>query len=94
MKKLLVILSVVMMFGCCGSKIAPQYITSGVILLPDYTHLVKNSRYCCVDTVIQVPLPGFIHTQAPSYPVTIIGYDCYGKTREFDFCVVTVKTLE
>ena len=80
-----------MMFGCCGSKIPTQYITSGVIILSDYTYLVRTPDYCCMDTLIQTPRPGLMFTTAPSFPVTIIGYDCYGRTRNFEFCVVTLK---
>lgn len=80
-----------MMFGCCGSKIPTQYITAGVVTLPDYTHLVRSSKYCCVDSLVQIPESGYTYITAPSFPVTIVGYDCYGNIRNFEFCVVTVK---
>jgi len=93
MKKLLGVLSIVMMFGCCGSKVPTQYVGTGIIMLPDYTYLVTAPEYCCVDTLVQIPEPGLMCTTAPSFPITIIGYDCYGNVRKFEFSVVTVKNF-
>jgi hypothetical protein len=93
MKQILFVFGLVLMFGCCGSNIPTQYITEGVILLPDYTVQVsENVKWCCLDTLVQTPGPGTFISPKPCGVVTIMSYDCYGNNKLIEFDVVTLKT--
>jgi hypothetical protein len=74
--------------SCCSSKLPPQYISSGVILVPDYRPSIKNSNWCCIDTLIQDPEPGTFITPKDINPMLMIGYDCYGKVKETEFNMI------
>ena len=73
------------MFGCCANKVSTQYVSSGIILMPDYTPLVTTGRWCCIDTLIQRPEPKTYIAPVDIYDVTIIGFDCYGKEKIIEF---------
>ncbi len=92
MKTLLYILAFILMAGCCTSKIPTQYISSGVIIMPDYTRSVKaNGNFCCIDTLVQRPEQGYVFDKDLATPVTIMSYDCYGHVKTVEFYM---KTLE
>ena len=85
MKALLLALGIILMVGCCGSKLPTQYVTSGIILMPDYTSLVTEGNFCCIDTLVQTPEPQSYLTPKDIGEVTIIGYDCYDNFKVIEF---------
>ena len=85
MKVLLFVFGIILMVGCCSTKISTQYVTSGIILMPDYTSLITEGNYCCIDTLIQTPSPKTYLTPKDIGEVTIIGYDCYGNFKVMEF---------
>ena len=77
---------VVVSFGCCTTKIGTQYITEGVILMPNYVPDIQNTNFCCVDTMVQTPKP-MTYIGEGDVICTMVGYDCYGKIDDFEFYV-------
>ena len=73
------------MFGCCANKVSTQYVSSGIILMPDYTPLVTTGRWCCIDTLIQRPRPQKYLSTIKVTEVKIKGYDCYGGKKKIKF---------
>jgi len=95
LKVFVLALGIFLMVGCCSSKIPTQYITSGVIIMPDYTKIVKiDGTYCCIDTMIQDPEPGYMFQKNLIIPVTIVGYDCYENSRTLEFDIITLPNYE
>jgi len=93
MKTLFFILGIVLMVGCCTSNVTTQYVAKGVVLLPDYTYLLEGKKYCCVDTVVQNPEPGyFIETDKNPITISVIGFDCFGNTKIVEFDFATLKS--
>ena len=90
MNKLLYLILIVLSFGCCGTKITTQYISAGVILTPDYTPEIKQSNFCCVDTIVQTPEP-MSYIPEGNILCTVIGYDCYGNTSTYEFYINRLK---
>jgi len=90
MNKLIFLILIVLSFGCCSTKIGTQYISSGVILIPNYVSEIQNGNFCCVDTVVQVPEPMTVIDKG-NILCTLIGYDCYGNTYTYEFYINRLK---
>ena len=90
MNKLIYLILIGLSFGCCSPKITTRYISKGVILVPTYVSEIQNSKFCCVDTVVQIPEP-MTYIGEGNIWCTIIGYDCFGNISTYEFYINRLK---